>query len=422
VGPLLLLGFGGAFAVASWNWCGRWAAGSPVVEHTVFAEGALSAGYAAEQVSPPYPVVSAGYGPPRPTLEISSAPLRARALALAVGEAKVALVSLDALSVPSELVATLRARAFTLGFDALWVSATHSHSSFGGYDRRAVAQLAGMGGFRPESEAAWVEAATRALQRAVERLEPVVLSVGAAEAGALVRNRSGQPPETLLTRAVLEGEGSTVAELWIFAAHPTLVPRPASALCPDFPGLLDEREGPVMFLQGAVGNASAAVPDGEGQAQARYAQALSLAARAVPLIPAEVPITLAASRVEVSLPRPDASRLVPWFGRAPGDNLLCESADRTAEVAALRLGPLTLVGLPVEVTSGAAAALLARTGASRILSATNGYLGYLEQDEVASRGEGESKRQYYAPELHEVLAQAAELATRALAAAARSAR
>ena len=49
-----------------------------------------------------------------------------------------------------------------------------------------------------------------------------------------------------------------------------------------------------------------------------------------------------------------------------------------------------------------------------MLSVANGYLGYLEQDEVVSAGLGEAKRQYYGPELYDALADGAELAVHVL--------
>jgi hypothetical protein len=98
--------------------------------------------------------------------------------------------------------------------------------------------------------------------------------------------------------------------------------------------------------------------------------------------------------------------------RNVGDNLLCGSSAREAEVSALRLGPLTLVAFPAEVSFGAARSLEARTGASRTLSVANGYLGYLEPGEVVKAGAAESRRQYYGPELYDTLADGADLAVR----------
>jgi len=45
-----------------------------------------------------------------------------------------------------------------------------------------------------------------------------------------------------------------------------------------------------------------------------------------------------------------------------------------------------------------------------VVSLTNGYFGYLEAPELVLAHQGESKRQYFGPELLEVLASAARVA------------
>jgi neutral ceramidase len=143
--PLFLLTLGSAYALASWNWCGRWSERTPVVRGQASAEGLLRAGAARVDLQPPFPVVVAGYGPLRPEASQADPRPRARAVVLSVGDVKVGLVSLELLLVPDALVAAVRERAADLGLQGLVVVATHSHSSFGGYDPRLVSQLAGTG-------------------------------------------------------------------------------------------------------------------------------------------------------------------------------------------------------------------------------------------------------------------------------------
>jgi hypothetical protein len=101
---------------------------------------------------------------------------------------------------------------------------------------------------------------------------------------------------------------------------------------------------------------------------------------------------------------------VPGFTRAAGNNLLCHSSPRVAEVTALALGPLEWLGVPGEPTTGAGAELARRTGATRVLGLTDGYLGYIETADLVKEGQGESRRQYFGPGLLERLGTAAELA------------
>jgi len=416
--PLMLLTVGSAYALASWNWCGRWTERAPVVLEQVRTEGPLRAGAAKVPLAPPYPVVVAGWGPPRPEASRADPVPQARAVVLAAGDVKVGLVSLELLLVPENLVALVRERTAELGLQGVMVVATHAHSSFGGYDARWVSQLAGTGRFRKDALEAAVAGATEALRQASARLTEVSLEVGEARDAVLVRSRAGgEIPDGSLTRAVLRSPQGPVAELVHFAAHPTVVPKDRALVDPDWPGRLsllrEERGGVVLLLQGTVGNVSMSFGEGEGAELAlSFARAVSeLAERAVPA--ATGSSRLAFARVEVALPRPDASRLVPSYSRAAGDNFLCASSSRTTEVGALVLGPLELVLVPGEPTVGAGAVLARRTGATGVLGLAGGYVGYVETPAKIEEGAGEARRQYFGPALLDRLGTGAEVAAQA---------
>jgi hypothetical protein len=124
----------------------------------------------------------------------------------------------------------------------------------------------------------------------------------------------------------------------------------------------------------------------------------------IAVAPLDGPVALALSTRTIALPHPDASRLVPWFGRRAGENLLCRSQGPTAQVSLFALGPMRLAFVPAEVTAGAAAALEAGTGATLTVSLAGGYVGYLEARAEVEAGTGESFRQYYGPSLVEAFA------------------
>ena len=416
--PLTLLTLGSAYALASWNWCGRWNERAPVLLGQARAEGPLRAGAAKVPLTPPYPVVVAGYPLPRPEAWQADPVPQARAVVVASGGVKVGLVSLELLLVPDEVVAGVRERAADLGLQGLMVVATHAHSSFGGYDPRLVSQLAGTGRFRKAAREATVAAASEALHQAAARLTEVSLEVGEAREPGLVRSRSGgEDPEGTLTRAVLRDGSGPVAELLVFAAHPTLVPRKRAFVDPDWPGRLsllrEEAGGVALVLQGTVGNVSVAFEEGEGlERVGAYARAVAgLAERAAPAAVGRPRLGFA--RARVALPRPDASRLVPSYSRAAGDNFLCASSSRTAEVGALALGPLELLLLPGEPTVASGTVLVRRTGATGVLGLADGYVGYVDTPEQVKAGEGEARRQYFGPALLERLGAGAEVAAQA---------
>ena len=135
------------------------------------------------------------------------------------------------------MVEQIRARAADLGLQGVLVFATHTHSSFGGYDARLVAQLVGTGRYRGAAVDAAVSAASEALHQAAAALADVTLEVGeAAEPGFVYSRSGGEAPDGALTRVVLRGAAGPVAELLLFAAHPTLVPRQRERRGPGLPG------------------------------------------------------------------------------------------------------------------------------------------------------------------------------------------
>jgi hypothetical protein len=81
-----------------------------------------------------------------------------------------------------------------------------------------------------------------------------------------------------------------------------------------------------------------------------------------------------------------------------------------ARISALQIGPLRIVAIPGEPTPGAGRILEAESGAQRVVALTNGYIGYIETPEVLRLRLGESRRQYFAPELLATLASGARVA------------
>lgn len=405
MGALLLVG--GAYALASFDWCGAWPTGEPALLALGAAQGRLRAAAARVELSPPYPVVLAGYPPPRSEADRASHGLHARALVIEVESMRVGLVSLDLLLVPEPIAEAIRSRTESLGFSDLWVAATHTHSSFGGYDPRLVAEISATGRYREAAQAAVVQGAVQALTEARAKLRPTSLQSGEGSFPELVSARTGDLADQRITRLLFRAGSEQLAQVVVFAAHPTLVPRKAQELSPDYPGLvaseLEKEGGVALLLQGAVGNGSVAEA-------ADFVPRLAQAVRQVPLSPAGEDLRFGYARTTVALPRPDGTRLFPSAVRSAGENLLCRSAPHAASLSSLRLGPVKLLAVPGELTLSAALRLEADSRASRAISLVNGYLGYVESPGQVNRGEGESRRQYFGPGLLEVLCRGGELA------------
>ncbi|HEY3587104.1 MAG TPA: hypothetical protein VGK85_08125, partial [Myxococcaceae bacterium] len=113
---------------------------------------------------------------------------------------------------------------------------------------------------------------------------------------------------------------------------------------------------------------------------------------------------LSHAELEVSLPGPDASRFVPRGLATLVDNVvLWPWAPGWAELGALRIGTVRLLGVPVETTAASGAVLERAAGGARVVSLVNGYLGYVEPADRVGRGAGESHRQLFGPGLLEAL-------------------
>ena len=404
---LMLVGAVGLLAVVPFSRLSR----APRVQGIAQGAGGrqLQAGAATADIAFPLPVETVGYGLVRPEVHRAVQPPSARAVVLASDDVRVGLVTLDLLLADAGLVDAVREAAARLGLSMLWVTATHTHSSAGGFAWNPVIQVAGTGRVRPDVRAPIVEAAARALANAAGALRPVQALAGASELAGATMSRDEFPEvDRRLTRIELRADAGPVAQLVVLAAHPTLVARPPPGLDPDWPGRLARAEeqggrGVTLVLQGNVGNVTvqrAGVSEDE-PAEA-FAQVVSVALRSVPLQP--LGPGLSYSRVEVTLPGPDASRLVPWGTATLVDNVaLWPWAPGWAEVALLRIGALRLLGVPVETTAASGRLLEGAAGGARVVSLANGYLGYVEPADRVVRGEGESRRQLFGPELLESL-------------------
>jgi neutral ceramidase len=414
LGALLLLAL---VAAATYDVCGGRRAVPPVVQVQAEAGGPLLAGAASRALAIPLPAPVAGYGVPRATAHSVAFPVKARALVVETGNVRWGLVSLDLLVGDQALVSAVKEATQPLGLTDTWVTVTHTHSGPGGYAANAVAQVAGTGLLRAGIRDAVVAAAAAALTEAYQSRQPVSLRFGEGTVPELVGAR--EPPQDVdarLSRLVLEGKAGPVAQLLVFACHPTLVPRPPPGLDADWPGRLAESEaerghGMTLVLQGAVGNASPAHEEA-GERLARFVSELASAADGLQLQP--VSSALAVARVRVSLPGPDAQRLVPRPLRPLANNLLCAAAPAEASVELVRLGPLTLLGVPGEPSAASGRVLEAASGADRVISLVNGYLGYVETPEHLEKGVGEAERQLLGARFLEALAQGATVARSAL--------
>jgi neutral ceramidase len=405
--PWVLLGLAVALSVVPFARLGR----QPRVRDVERGAGTgpLRAGAFVASLSIPLPVEAVGYGLVRPEVDRVAFPVSARAVVLASDDERVGLVTLDLLLADQGLVEAIRRKVSGLGLSMLWVAATHTHSSVGGFAWNPVAQVAATGRLRPTVRARVVEAAARALTAAASSLEPVEAFTGVSELPGGTASRDEFPDvDRRLTRVQLRGARRAVAQLVVLAAHPTLVTRPPPGLDADWPGRLSQAQeragqGVTLVLQGNVGNVTVQ-RDAGGPAPSPEAFSARVEAALAGIALSPTGVGLRHARLEVALPGPDASRFVPpGLGTLVSNVALWPWAPGWAELGELRIGSVRLLGLPVETTAASGAVLEKAASGARAVSLVNGYLGYVEPADRVERGAGESRRQIFGRGLLESL-------------------
>ncbi|MCL2179431.1 MAG: neutral/alkaline non-lysosomal ceramidase N-terminal domain-containing protein [Proteobacteria bacterium] len=417
----ILLLLGAIYTLASLPLCPQGAPSHPSVLFSQKTSAPLQVGAAkAEIYVPHWPATVAGYGPPRANAMAQTLPLYARAIALTTDNFALSLLSVDILLVSQALVDTLRQK---LGGEVLLVP-THSHSSLGGVDGRWQMQVAAMGRFKEASFQAVLHACLEAVEAARQNRQPAHFAWEETTLEAWTQPRSGKQVDRRLLRLRWEGlgeagEGAPIAQLLLLSAHPTLVKAKATQLNPDYPGelaLLEENIGRGLTLvwPSAVGNARISLPNATPQSFAQTLHHLLQAwpppanKGAPPNEEATPPVEVHHARIRFALPPVDLSRLVPKALQGPATNLLCQGIAPEAELSLLRLGGLSLLAVPFEVSAEAALAW-EQAGLGRSVSIANDYLGYVETSANVEAQAGESSLQYFSKTLLERILEAAQL-------------
>lgn len=222
----------------------------------------LRAGAAQRDITPPAGLPMWGYGArhDEPSAGVLD-PLSADAVVLTVGDRRLALVGLDMGRAPTrKSMATIRARVRTeASVEHVIVVGSHTHhgpvveldnlpSAAESYVRRLEMQIAD------------------AIIDAAKHAAPARIAVGHRPL-AFNRNRQSKLPDKpvdpeLVVVRVDETDGTPIATLVNFAAHPTMIDARVLKYSADYPGHMkrlvrQERGGVCVFLQGASGDLSA---------------------------------------------------------------------------------------------------------------------------------------------------------------------
>jgi hypothetical protein len=369
------------------------------------ARGDLSAGFGRALLTPRVGTVQddpakgefkslplAGYGSRhgKPALGVHDE-LYIKAVALRVGDHLGIMLGADALIIPPEvtdLAIRRLAKELKLSREQVYLSATHTHASLGGWGEGMVAE-AFAGGFQPGARVWFADRIVAAVRDAVADLKPAALGQGRFVAGEFVRNRVvGQlgkvDPE--FSYAVVKQKDGKTAVLGSYAAHATVLSSDLMEFSADYPGCWEQSieqatGGIAVFLAGGVGSHSPVPPEKGFAGAERMGQAL---AQAVLAHLSEVTLTnsIAFGILGLEFPMPptnvrltDGLRLRPWVARR------LVSVRRTSFIQAFRLENWIWISTPCDFSGELALGIkdyLRCEGSNPVITSFNGdYIGYV---------------------------------------------
>lgn len=317
--------------------------------------------------------------------------LYVKAVALRVGDRLGVMVGADALIIPrpvGDAVALRLEKELGLRREQIYLSATHTHCSLGGWGEGMVSESFA-GKFEPGVRIWFADRIVAAVREAVADLKPAEFGHGSFSAPEYVKNRLvgklGQvDPE--FSYAVLKQNGGRLGVMGSYSAHATVLPSKVMEISADYPGCwqqaIEQATGGVaVFLAGGVGShAPASVKqDVKGVEQMGRALAQMLLAK-LPQTPLTNVIAFDLLGLEVSLPElnvraTDGIRLRPWVARR-----FLPVAERSY-LQGFRLDDAVWISTPCDFSGELALGikdLLRVRGFHGVITSFNGdYIGYV---------------------------------------------
>jgi neutral ceramidase len=360
----------------------------------------LQAGAACVDITPPVGFAMWGYAARKdqPSLGVRD-PLRARALVLAAGDKRLALVSLDLGRAPTRAsMATIRQRLKRDGIEHIFLVASHTHHG-------PVLELDNW----PSDKKSYVrqleQKIVEVIQNAAKAMKPARLGI-ASKQTTLNRNRQSKRSDAPVDRELLvlraeDQDGKAIAHAVNFAAHPTLRDVHEHKFSADYPGVLaeivqKETKAPCLFLQGAAGDLSTNLPGGGadkfGQTLGREVLALIKDIRCTAIKPNlkmreegftfKPRLDLSNPLVRLTLSKAFFPELIAFYEREYREGV------RPHLAAALLDGRIGFVGVSGEFFCGHALSLKRRARLEHLffLGYCNDYQQYFPTIEAASEG------------------------------------
>jgi hypothetical protein len=342
-------------------------------------------------ITPEQPVSMAGYGnrwgKKYTTVHDS---LWVRAFVFDNGYQKAALVTMDMLIVPPEVVEVLEKRLPEIGItlEQTFLTATHTHYSYGGWAKKLVGKLIA-GGYRDKVVDNLADRIITAIKQADAAKQTASFGFGQYHAGELVYHRISRQGSTdpWLRVFLIRQQSGATAVISSFSAHATILPSRQYHLSRDYPGALVDtlEEHPEIdfaaFCAGGVGSHSIG---GEGENYEKIANvATSLSQKIIhnlPTISTQYYQKLASVHMPLPLRKPQWRisrnwRLRPWL-------FYGLYGDYPSYLTGLRIGDVTWIGTPCDFSGEMMPAIEKQFDEKLIITSFNGgYIGYITADE-----------------------------------------
>jgi len=344
-----------------------------------------------------------------------------KAVAFASRSATGVMVAADALIIPREVAdraVEMLGRSRGLGRGQVYFGATHTHCSLGGWGQRFVGETFA-GPHDPAVPTWFANQLVRAVEAALDDLQPARLGAGSFEAPEFIRNRLDRggvvdPEFSLLVVQQADGDRAILGS---YSAHATVLGGNVMVFSGDYPGawaraVEESGIGLAAFFAGGVGSQSPVAPTGGFEGVEAMGRILAERTRdRVSRIPLMDAVPFQTELMVVSLPEvqvrvTDGIRLRPWVARQ-----LMPPLSETTVLQAFRFGNCVWLSTPCDYSAELALdlkAVAAARGVDAVVTSFNGdYIGYVIPGRHYHR-EGYEPRvmNFYGPNVPGVFAEA----------------
>ena len=235
------------------------------------SESPVMIGWSKVNITPDKPTPMAGYSPKETFTNVADS-LYVRTMVVDNGATKVAFISADLLIFPPEVENRINELKELKKLDHyLYLGATHSHSSIGGWDKTMAGQIT-MGDYDPSLVDALAQKTIFSIEKADKEKQTGTMKFIKAHASEYIKNRLNEDSKVDGYMRGLEIEtDEKKAYLLSYGAHPTNLPMKSTALSNDYPGALirnlesSENVAFAMFFAGMLGSQNIKAIEGKNE-------------------------------------------------------------------------------------------------------------------------------------------------------------